>query len=434
MTEQVIQIPFEARPLQRVVLGEMHRKRFGVLVCHRRFGKTVLAVNLLQQKALMCQKSRPRVAYVGPTYRQAKAIAWDYIKYYAGPIPGVVFNESELRVDYPNGGQVRIYGGDDPNSLKGLYFDEVVLDEYQLHQGEIFTEVLRPAVSDRTGGVLFLGTPNGRNQFYNMLKIAQGDPDWFWAIYKVSQTKIIPDEELMEVRKVMSADEYAQEYECSFDAATRGAIYAKEIAAVRSEGRICHVPYDPILPVDTAWDLAGGGSSGADSTAIWFVQALRGGEIRLIDYYEAQGEGMPHFAKVLKDKGYAYGRHFAPHDIKVKEIGSGKTRIDAARALGIKFWVCPNIALEDGIHAVRMILPRCYFDAKKCDAGLEALSSYRRDYNVRIQEFKSSPVHDFASHACDALRYYAVSHMDISTPKRRRSVDVSGQGGTAWMG
>jgi phage terminase large subunit len=417
-TEQIVQIPYRPRALQKVVGKAMRTHRFGVLVCHRRWGKSVCGVNVLQQGALMCEKPRPRFAYIGPTYRQAKATVWDYLKFYARPIPGIVFNESELRADYPNGGQVRIYGGDDPDSLRGLYFDGVVVDEYGLHQSDIFSTVLRPALSDREGWALFLGTPNGRNQFYDMIYGtktwvgAKDDPTWFYACYKASETGVLPVEELAAARKDMTADEYAQEYECSFEAAVKGAIYAAELESARSAGRVCGVPYDPVLPVDTDWDLGVG-----DSTAIWFSQSVRSGEVRVIDYYEASGEGLPHYAQVLKDKGYSYGQHWAPFDIAVKELGSGRTRIETASSLGIRFNICPKVDPEDGIHAARMLFPRCYFDSARCKAGLEALQHYRRDYNTRLNEFKATPVHDWSSHGADAFRYLAVRHQ---TPKEKR--------------
>lgn len=354
---------------------------------------------------MTCKKLRPRVAYIGPTYRQSKSTVWDYAKYYARPIPGVKFNESELRVDYPNGGQVRVYGGDDPDSLRGLYLDDVVVDEYGLHSADIFSTVLRPALSDREGSALFLGTPNGKNQFYDMQKFAQTDPDWFYACYKASETGILSAAELLAARKVMTADEYAQEFECSFEASVKGAIYATELEAVRASKRLCSVPYDPAMLVDTTWDLGVG-----DATSIWFSQSTPGGEVRLIDYYEASGEGLPHFSGVLAAKGYAYGTHWAPHDIQVRELGSGKSRIETARSLGITFRVVPNIPIEDGIHAARMLMPRCWFDAAKTAPGVECLQHYRRDYNTRLNEFKATPVHDFASHGADAFRYLAVRH------------------------
>jgi hypothetical protein len=434
--------------LQREAAKQMRSHRFGVLVCHRRFGKTVMAVNLLQQGALMCQKPRPRFAYLAPTYRQAKAAAWDYMQFFARPVPGVAFNQSELRVDYPNGGQCRIYGADNPDSLRGIYLDGVVLDEYGMMSSAVFSEVIRPALSDRQGWALFIGTPNGKNQFYDIKQQALGfdqegqfiglNPDWFFAEYKASHTGVLPDAELASARLSMTKDEYQQEYECSFEASVKGSIYGTELDAARTSGRVSNVPYDPSLPVDTDWDLGIG-----DAMAVWFSQSPRGSsEVRLIDYYEASGEGLPHYVSVLNKRGYVYGQHWAPHDIQVRELGSGKSRLEVAKGFGLRFEVTPRInsgvgqEIEEGIHAVRMLLPRCYFDAIKTQPGLEALQNYRRDFNQRLNEFKATPVHDWASHGADAFRGLAARHQ-IAREKRdlRRSGASYGGAdlGTGWM-
>lgn len=426
-----IVIPYKPRALQRTIHESLDQKRFAVAVCHRRFGKTVLAVNQLIKRALICDKPRPRFAYLGPTYRMGKQIAWDYIRAFTEPVPGRQVNVSELRVDFPhNDAQLRIYGADNPDSLRGLYLDGVVLDEYGLMPPNIWGEVLRPALADRQGWALFIGTPAGKNQFYDLIHGdsldwpgAKAHPDWFFAEYKASQTGYVPQSELEAARQDMTADEYAQEWECSFEAAIKGAIYAKELADARAAGRICSIPIDPALPVDTDWDLGVG-----DATAIWFSQSLRGGEVRLVDYYEASGEGLPHYAQVLKDRGYRYGTHWAPHDIQARELSSGRTRQEVAQSYGIRFEVTPRLhqsvmgEVEEGIHALRMLFPRLWIDEKRCKRGLEALQHYRRDYNQRLQEFKATPVHDWASHGADAARGLAVRH---KTPRDRdRTVAV----------
>lgn len=425
----VVELSYIPRKQAILIHRGMDTHRFGAVVAHRRMGKTVCAINHLQVAALECKLERPRFAFIGPTYTAAKSIAWDYLVHYASPIPGCKVHISDLTITYPNGGQVRLFGADNPDSLRGLYFDGVVFDEFGLQPPKIFSEVIRPALSDRQGWALFMGTPAGKNQFYDVTRQAQRDPEWFYAQFKASETGILPDHELQAARKDMTADEYAQEYECSFEASVKGAIYAAEVGAARDGQRITSVPYDPVLPVDTDWDLGVG-----DSTAIWFSQSLRGGEVRLIDYHEASGEGLPYYANVLKSKPYVYGKHWAPHDIVVRELGSGRSRIETAASLGIHFQVCPNVDIEDGIHAARMLLPRCYFDSVKCAAGIEALQHYRRDYNTRLNEFKAVPVHDWASHGADAFRYFAVRQQ---APKDKRQSGYSqslprGEGG--WMG
>jgi phage terminase large subunit len=427
--EVVVTIPYKPRPQQRAI-HDLFRKgaRFGVLVCHRRFGKTVLAVNQLIRGAIECKKDRPRFGLIGPTYSQEKSAAWDYLVHYSSPFPGVKVNQSELRVDFPNGGQVRIYGADNPQSLRGLYFDGIVLDEASLMARNVYSEVLRATLVDRQGWSMFCGTPNGRdNELYDQMQTSRarefaGDADWFFRSYPASETGLVPEQELAKARAVMTRDEYAQEYECSFEASVKGAIYTRELEECRVAGRITSVPYDPALPVDTDWDLGIG-----DAMAVWFSQSLRSGEVRLIDYYEASGEGFPHYATMLRGRGYSYGKHWAPHDIQVRELSSGRSRLEVALALGIRFDQHPRIhdamagEVEEGIHAVRMLLPRCWFDAEKCKAGLEALMHYRRDYNQRLNEFKATPVHDWASHASDALRGLAVRHQ---IPREQKRAEV----------
>ena len=416
MAGREIIIPYAPRPLQASLHRAVRGVRWAVVVCHRRWGKTVWAVNHLQAAALECAEPAPRFAYIAPTYRQGKAVAWDYMKHFAATIPGHKVNESELRVDYPHCGQVRIYGSDNPDALRGLYLDGAVFDEYGLQSPTIFSEVVRPALADRGGWAIFGGTPAGKNLFYDIAQVAQREDSWYYACHKASETGILNPDELAGARSVMTPDEYAQEFECSFEASVKGSIFGPAITAARDTGRVTRVPYDPMMPVHTAWDLGVG-----DATAIWFCQTVPGsGEVRLIDYYEASGEGLPHYAGVLAQRGYVYGRHWAPHDIQVRELSTGRSRLEAGHALGIHFAIVPNAtgeelsSVEEGIHAARMLLPRCYFDAERCDAGLVALTHYRRDYNTRLNEFVARPVHDWASHGADAFRYLALS---LRTPR-----------------
>lgn len=424
-------LDYEPRPLQLQVHRLRRKHRFGVLVCHRRFGKTVLAVNDLIRSAVTCTKPRPRAGYLAPTYTQGKATAFDYFRHYADPIPDRMVNQSELRVDFPNGGQARIYGADNPDSLRGLYFDDVVLDEYGLHQAKTYSEVVAPTLVDRGGSALFAGTPNGRNQFYEVAqhakrRVAAGDPDWFYAEYRASETGLLDAGYLASAKSMMTADEYAQEFECSFEAAVKGAIYARELEAARGARRITRVPFDPMLPVDTDWDIGFG-----DATAIWFSQSLRSGEVRLIDYYEASGEALPHYAQMLKrreaEMGYVYGTHYAPWDFAATSFETGKSRMEAAREHGFTFVQSPRMSrtaqgeVEEGINAARLLFARCWFDSERCVRGLDALTNYKRDYNQSLNEFKATPVHDWASHGADAFRGLAARHQ---TPREKRQDPV----------
>ena len=397
-------IPYKPRPLQREIHSSL--KRWNLLVCHRRFGKTVFAINELIKQAAKNDKKMPRYAYVAPYYKQAKQIAWDYLKDFTRPIPGIKVNESELRVDFPWGARIQLFGADSPDSMRGLYLDGVVLDEYADMSPRIFSEVLRPALSDREGSAIFIGSAKGGTPFYDLWEVVKDDPAWFVRVYKASETGVIAEAELADAKKIMDEDEFNQEYECSWTASIKGAYYGKQMAEAQEQDRVGKVPYDPRLSVNTAWDLGVG-----DATAIWFFQTL-GPEIRIIDYYEESGEGLPHYAKVLDEKGYKYGEHWAPHDIQVRELGSGKSRIETAKMLGITFRIVPNLSIDDGINAVRNTIPRCWFDAKACELGLQALRNYRKEYDDRRQEYKPRPLHDWSSHAADAFRYLAVCLRD----------------------
>jgi len=401
----------------------MQQKRWGVVVCHRRFGKTVWAINHILRDALISPKKTPRFAYMAPTYRQAKNVAWDYIKQFAGKIPNVKFHETELRCDLPTGARISLLGAENPDSLRGIYLDGCVMDEVADMPENVFPEVIRPALSDRKGWCVFVGTPKGHNAFYDKYEEATANNDWLAAVYKASETGILDDEELEAARAMMTNDQYAQEFECSWNANVPGAIYGKELEAVQAEGRITNVPYDPSVRVDTWWDLGVG-----DSTAIWFTQTV-GRAIHVIDYYEARGEGLPHYCKVLSSKNYLYGDHNAPHDIEVRELGSGKSRREVAWDLGLNFRVVPKLPIEDGIHAAQMLIPRLWIDREKCKQGLECLRQYHRSYNERTRSFRASPVHDWSSHAADAFRYLAVGLREtggrMAAPQRMAEMDYN---------
>ena len=385
---------------------EARLARFSVLVCHRRFGKTTLSVNRLIAAALSTERDDWRGAYIAPYYKQAKTVAWDALKRYLGPgsgIEGARFSEGELRADLPNGARIRLLGANDPDSLRGVYLDGVVFDEVAQMPLRVWTEVIRPALADRKGWALFIGTPQGRNALHDLYRRAQREKHWFAALYRATDTNVLDPDELAQARREMSAEEYEQEFECSFTAAVRGAYFGGLMADLERRERIGATPHDPGLPVHTAWDL---GMS--DATAIWFCQAAPGGEFRFIDYYECQGVGLDHYVKILDAKPYVYGRHIAPHDIRVRELGTGKSRLETAASLGLRFDVCPNIPLVDGINAVRLLLPKCRFDASACEPGIEALRHYRREFSERMNTFHPLPLHDWTSHATDAFRYFSV--------------------------
>jgi len=401
-----VKIPYKPRELQ----AEMHTsvKRWNVLVMHRRFGKTVWAVNHLIKYALTCELPRPRVAFIAPTFTQAKRIAWDYVKYYASVIPSVSFNETELRVDFPNGGRLMLLSAENPDSLRGIYLDLCVFDEFGMQNPRVWGEVVRPALSDREGAAVFLGTPAGHNHFFDLLEqakseTASGSDQWYHKVVKASESNLVKAEELEAAQAQMTPEQYEQEYECSFTAAIIGAYYAKLLVDAEDSGRVTRTPYDPAYPVHTAWDLGIN-----DSTAIWFAQVFRGGAVNIIDYYESSGVGLDHYADILKQKDYHYGDHLAPHDIEVRELGSGKSRLETAYSLGIRFRVIPKMKVADGINAARLLIPKCCFDRDRCKDGLEMLRQYRQDWDDKRKVFRDHPRHDYTSHCADAFRYLAV--------------------------
>lgn len=389
--------------------------RWAIAVAHRRAGKTVACVNDLIKGAATCNKANPRFAYIAPQLNQAKDIAWSYLLEYTecfGPERKV--NASELWVELPNNGaRIRIYGADNPDRLRGIYLDGAVLDEFGDMDPTVWTQVIRPALSDRKGWAIFIGTPKGKNTFHKLWVNAEGDEDWHTLSLKASETRLLDDKELADAKKMMSDDEYAQEYECSFDAAVRGAYFGKEMndAELADPSRITSVPHDPRLLTHTAWDLGV-----ADSTVIWFVQSV-GRETRIIDVLKGEGVGLDYYAKELQSRGYLYGNHYLPHDVEVRELGTGRSRLEVLRDLGINATVVPNIPVEDGIQAARMLLPTCWFDKAKCKDGIEALRMYRREWDDKRQEFRLKPLHDWTSHYADAFRYFAVGHQERAAVK-----------------
>ncbi|MFA5945116.1 MAG: hypothetical protein WC876_11700 [Candidatus Thermoplasmatota archaeon] len=448
--------------------------RWSALVLHRRAGKTTAILNHHQRAAMDDAWEMGRLRFllpgtpdsqllpllkhrvywhVMPTLTQAKRVAWDMLKEFSRPIPGVKQNNSELLITYPNGNKLQLVGADDPDSLRGPALSGLSLDEYSQIPGNLFGEILSKALADHLGYCIFGGTIKGKDQLYQTYQAAKDDPAWYavWQDVSVSLatengptitalTRAMEDDRKLVLQGVITQAEFDQEWYLSPEAAIKGAIYGTELAQARKDGRITRVPYDPALPVDTDWDLGIG-----DSTAIWFSQSLRTGEVRLIDYYEASGDGLPQIAAVLHGKGYVYGTHWGPHDIVVRELGTGKTRIETAASFGIKFKVTPRlldgaagIEVEEGIRAARLLLARCWFDEEKTGPGREALLHYRRDFNTRLQEFKPQPVHDWSSHAADAFRGLAVRHKAPAPPKKATNYspfrEQSRQGGTGWMG
>ncbi len=402
-SRRVIEHVIDYEPRKQFVPFHERKERFACIVAHRRAGKTVACVQDLQRGALECKLPRPRFAYIAPFLTQSKTVAWDYVKNAVPSTCPAGRHESELRIDYPNGGQVRLYGADNLNALRGIYLDGVVLDEYADMDPRLWPEVIRPALADR-------GTPKGRNAFHKIWTNAQKDAEWFHVMLKGSETGILDPVELAALRKDLTEDQYAQEVECSFDAAIVGAYYGKLMQQAEEAKRITGVSYEPVSQVWTAWDLGI-----RDATAFWLVQVV-GREIRIIDYYEASGVDLGHYVREIKAKPYIYAGHIVPHDAQAKELGTGKSRLEVLDSLGLKnLTLAPLHRVEDGINGVRMFIPKCWFDATKCARGVDALKLYRSQVDPKLVDpmnqpiLRPHPVHDWTSHAADAMRYLAMT-------------------------
>ena len=402
MEVQEVSTGYEPRPPQKEIHKAVKNSRWTVAVCHRRMGKTVAAINQLIHSALQCEKNAPQYAYIAPTYSQAKRIAWDYLKDYTRPLGGVP-NVSELRVDFM-GRRISLYGADNPDALRGIYLDGCVIDEYGDVNPGLFTEVIRPALSDRIGWAMFIGTPKGSNHFKTLRDFADTDDNENWTLkeFKASETKLIDEEELKDAKKAMGENKYEQEFEISFEAPIVGAFYGELLKELTDKNRIREIVSEAATQKVTAWDL---GMS--DSTAIWVAEIISG-EVRVMDFYEASGESLDHYIAWLDEKGYRDYIHIMPHDVNVRELQTGKSRYQFLTEAGLEIEVAPKASVEDGIQAARRILPNCWFNKDKTRAGVECLQNYRRVFNEKTSSFQNRPLHDWSSHAADAFRYLAL--------------------------
>ena len=368
--------------------------RWSCLVAHRRAGKTVAAVNEIIVKALTCRDPMARFAYIAPFRSQAKSVAWEYLKHFAQPVTKST-NEGELYAELVNGPRISLYGADNADAMRGLGFNGVYLDEFGDFKPSVYGNVIRPTLSDRQGWAVFGGTPKGKNQFHDIYKASQREADWFCLRLPASQSGLLPSSELKAAREQLSQDQYDQEYECSFDAAILGAFYGREMREAEEAGRITNVHLSDGSPVYTAWDLGY-----KDDTAIWWYQVVYG-EVHVLGYYAVSGSDIRDLAGVVIDKatekGYEYGRHWLPHDARAKTLASGgKSIIEQLGAhLGMsKLAIVPDLSVQDGIQAVRQMLPRTWFDVG-CDEGLEALRQYQREYDEDKKAFRQTPRHDW---------------------------------------
>jgi hypothetical protein len=395
-----IQVPYLPRRHFRPLHASA--KRWIFACCHRRAGKTVAIANhLIRGAALNPRKwPPPRYGYVGPSFEQAKDLVWAYLKQYTQNIPGVRHLEGELTCVLPTGATIKLYGGAGAyQRMRGMYFDGIALDEFPLLEPTVFSTVVRPCLADYGGWAIVSGTSNGDDHF-NVLRLkAEDDPSrWDVFIIPLSATgeDALSAAEAHELTQDMSAEEYAREMECSFDAPVEGSYYGEQLNALALQGRITTVAVDLSVPVVTAWDL---GIS--DLTPIWFYQVC-GRELHWVDYLQNSGKGLEWYADELRRRakagGYSYRAHTLPHDVEARELGTGQSRRAVLQGLlDEPIITAPIASPEDGIVAARGLLGISWFDAERTKKGLSMLRGYRKNKQGR-------PVHDVYSHGADAFR------------------------------
>jgi phage terminase large subunit len=433
-----------ARSWQHEVLYARQQgyRRFCV-VCHRRSGKTVLGLAL----ATIGMVERPGVYfYLAPHYTHGRKILWDGRDHegrsFLDHFPADLIrsrNETEMQIAFKNGSLFQVVGADQPDRLRGVNPFGVVFDEYAVMETSNPWDLIRPILAENGGWAAFFFTPNGRNHGYDLYQQARANPEWFVTLKTVEDTRrdargrdgqplpgedgrlIIPMAQVAEeVRAGMPPALAEQEFKCSWLAATPGAFYAAELERAERAGQIKTVPWEPRWPVVTAWDLGID-----DATAIVFAQAV-GREVRVIDYHEAQGKSLADYARVLlSEKPYRYSQHLLPHDAGARELGTGKSCGEMLTALNIRpIRILSKLPVMDGINAVRLLLPRVYFDRDRCKLLLRALEHYAADWDEGKKTFALRPRHDWASHASDAFRYLAQGIPGVAAPVPERPVRV----------
>jgi len=430
MNENKIRLPyhFEPRFYQLPVLKAMDAgfKRV-VWIAHRRAGKDKTFINKIAKSMY------ERVGlyfHLFPTFLQGRKVIWngrDRDSYkFTDHIPVAIrrrTDNTDMLIETNNGSIYQIVGTDDIDRLRGTNPVGCVFSEWP-YQNPAAWDILRPILAENGGWAAFIYTPAGKNHGFTLLEIARAFPkDWYSEVLTVEDTHAIPAEILaQEHREIIRKDGndalYQQEYMCSFEVPIQGAYYAQQLMVADEEGRISGVPYDPATVVHTFWDLGID-----DSMTIWFMQ-VAGRELHFVDYYESSGEGIPFYIKYLQEKPYVYGQHYAPHDIQVRELTTGKSRFETAKSLGINFEIVPKLDLLDGIDAGRNIINRCWFDKVKCDRGLSALRSYHKEWDEDNQIFKSKPEHDWSSHGADAFRTFAVGFKQQLQPQPATITEV----------
>lgn len=418
--EKVTQVVIPYAPRKHFKSFHASQKRWRFVVAHRRAGKSVAEINELVKRALQNNREYPppRYAYIGPTFTQTKDLIWGYLKHYAGAIPGVKFSEGDLQCTLPNGATINLYGGASAyERMRGLYFDGAVADEYPLLNPSMFSTVVRPCLADYRGFFIASGTSNGDDHFHALKIKAEKDISWDVFIIPVNETDALHPDELIEMTKDMSPDEYAREMLCSFSAPVEGAYYGDIINEMQLNGQLCSVPHDPAAQVWTEWDLGID-----DEMSIIFKQQV-GREIHAIDHISDSGKGLDHYAGLIKArqaKGWVFKGHILPHDVRARELGTGKSRYEVLSSLlDEHIYIAPMLSVEDGINAVRATLPGTYMDEKKCAKLIMSLRNYHKGHNGK-------PLHNWASHDADATRTGAVGMHLLSNVGQSNVIPLTG--------
>lgn len=405
-------VEFRFRPHQRAAYEA--ETRFECRVWHRRAGKTFYTVARKLGRALEARRNDHRAYYLAPTRVQAKRIAWDYLRRWARSLEAQV-NESELRVDLANGARIQLLGAEQYDDLRGLYADDLTLDEAALIPSAAWTQVLSPMLADRMGRATFTGTPKGRmNLLYEIWEEAgvamdQRDPEWSRSRLRHDETEILAASEIARMRRTMTEAEFRQELECSWDAALRGSYFGAELAAADEAGRITSVKYDARYPVIAALDLGM-----RDAMPVIYAQEA-GSELRIIDHDTFEGTSIPDLVDHWHRKPWRIQTVILPHDAKVRELGTGLTREEIFIRRGCKTRLCPDVGRDEGISQVVHALRNCWFDREATKALREALSAYRSEYDEVNRIHRLTPLHDWSSHHADAMRYLVVGRGISST-------------------
>jgi phage terminase large subunit len=387
------------------------QKRWMFVCAHRRAGKTVALANQLIRAGMRNRRfhPKPRYAYVGPSFDQAKDLVWGYLKQYTESIPHTRYMEGELTCILPTRATIKLYGGAAAyERMRGMYFDGIVLDEYPLLHPSVFSTVVRPCLADYGGWAVISGTSNGDDHFNQLRLRTEEDPRWDQFIIPLTMTgeEALSHEEAAELTQDMSPEEYAREMLCSFDAPVEGSYYGDILNQIGAQGRITNVPVDLTQPVITGWDLGI-----HDYTCIWLYQ-ICGREVHFIDYIENNGKSLDFYTRELqlraRNQGYHFKCHCLPHDVEARELATGQSRRQVLYGLlDEPVLVAPLCSPDDGVAAARGIMGASWFDDKRCKRGLSALRAYRRS------KF-GKPLHGPESHAADAFKTAATSFHMVS--------------------